>query len=61
MGKETKLRNGTIKEYLIQWKGLPSEDATWVGERILQHPALFLLEDKQIWEGKTIMSPQIKH
>ena len=61
MSKQRKLRNRTIKEYLIQWKGLPSEDATFVGEQILQHPALFLLEDKQIWEGKTIMSPQIDH
>ena len=61
IGRERKLRNKTIKEYLIQWKGFPSEDATWEGEQILQHPALLLLEDKQIWEGRTIMSPQLDH
>ena len=32
MAKERKLRNITIKEYLIQWKELLSEDATWEGE-----------------------------
>ena len=51
MSREKKLRNRTIKEYLIQWKGFPSEDATWEGEHILQHPALLLLEDNHIWEG----------
>ena len=61
MSREKKLRNRTVKEYLIQWKGLPSEDATWEGEQILQHPALLLLEDKQIWEGRTVMSPQSDH
>jgi hypothetical protein len=33
------------------------EDATWEGEQILQHPDLILLEDKQFWEGETMMSP----
>ena len=61
MGRERKLRNKTIKEYLIQWKGFPSEDDTWEGEQILQHPTLILLEDKQIWEGRAIMSPQFDH
>ena len=28
IGRERKLRNRTIKEYLIEWKGLPSEDVT---------------------------------
>ena len=57
MGRERKLRNKTIKEYLIHWKGLPKEDATWEGKQILQHPALLLFEDKQIWEGRIVMSP----
>jgi hypothetical protein len=30
--KERKLRNRTIKEYLVKWKDLPIEDATWEGE-----------------------------
>jgi hypothetical protein len=38
--RERKLRNKSIKEYLIKWKNLPIEDATWEGEHILQHPGL---------------------
>ena len=45
--KERKLRNRVIKEYLVQWKELSPEDATWEGEQVLQHPSLKLLEDKQ--------------
>jgi hypothetical protein len=30
--RERKLRNMSIKEYLIKWKNLPIEDATWEGE-----------------------------
>ena len=45
--RERRLRRRTIKEYLVQWKDLPSEDATWEEENILQHPNLKLLEDKQ--------------
>ena len=40
----------------VQWKGFPSEDATWEGEQNLQHPGLLLLEDKQTWEGRIVMS-----
>jgi hypothetical protein len=29
--REQKLRNRTIKEYLVKWKDLPIEDATWEG------------------------------
>jgi hypothetical protein len=54
---EWRLRNRFIQEYLVIWRGLPIEDATWEGEQILQHPDLELLEDKQYWKGKTIMSP----
>ena len=49
--RERRLRSITIKEYLVQWKYLPSEDATWEEENILQHPNLKLLEDKQYWVG----------
>ena len=55
--RERKLHNRTVKEYLIKWKDLPYEDATWEGESILQHPALRLLEGKQSREGRTVMSP----
>jgi hypothetical protein len=54
--RERKLRNRSIKEYLIKWKNLPIEDATWEGEKILQHPGLQLLEDKQSQAGRTVMS-----
>ena len=33
--RERRLRSRTIKEYLVQWKDLPSEDATWEDENIL--------------------------
>lgn len=55
--KERKLRNRIVREYLIRWKELPYEDATWEGKSILQHPALRLLEGKQSREGRTFMSP----
>jgi hypothetical protein len=32
------------------------EYSTWEREKILQHPNLMLLEDKQSWEGRTAMS-----
>ena len=52
-----KLRNRVIREYLVKWKELPMEDATWKGEQVLQHPSLQLLEDKQFQAGRTVMSP----
>ena len=55
--RERRLRTRTIKEYLVQWKDLPSEEATWEDEQILQHPNLALNEDKQYWVGRTVMSP----
>ena len=54
--RERKLRNRAIQEYLVKWKELPTEDATWEGEQVLQHPSLQLLEDKQYQAGRTVMS-----
>ena len=54
--RERKLRNRVIREYLVQWKKLPPEDATWEGEQVLKHPSLKLLEDKQSQAGRTVMS-----
>eukprot|EP00253_Pinus_taeda_P023004 PITA_23004 len=45
--RERQLRSRTIREFLVRWKNLPDEDATWESEKILQHPSLQLLEDKQ--------------
>lgn len=55
--KERSLRKRTIREYLVKWKNLPLEDATWENDEILQHTGLQLLEDKQSWGGRTVMSP----
>ena len=49
--RERKLLNRTIQEFLVRWKNLPDEDATWQSEKILQHPSLQLLEDKQHFAG----------
>ena len=36
--RERKLRSRIIQEFLVKWKDLPIEDATWEGEQVLQHP-----------------------
>jgi hypothetical protein len=33
--QEMKLRNRSMKEYLIKWKNLPIWDATWEGEQMI--------------------------
>jgi hypothetical protein len=38
--REHKLRNMTIKEYLIKWKNICIEQPTWEVEKILTHPRL---------------------
>ena len=45
--RERRLRSRTIKEYFVQRKDFPCEEATWGHEKILQHPNLSLLEDKK--------------
>jgi hypothetical protein len=54
--REQKLRSRVMRECLIIWRGLLVEDMTWESEQVLQHPGLVLLEDKQFWEGRTVMS-----
>jgi hypothetical protein len=55
--QEKKLRKRSIKEYLIRWKDLPIEDATWENEQVVREIGLELLEDKQFLAGETVMSP----
>jgi hypothetical protein len=55
--REKRLRNRSIKEYLIRWKDLPIEDATWEQEHVVREACLELLEDKQFQAGETVMSP----
>jgi hypothetical protein len=54
---EKRLRNRSIKEYLIKWKNLPIEDASWEGEHVLQHIYSELLVGKQFQAGETVRSP----
>ena len=55
--RERHLRIRVVKEYMIRWRNLPGEDATWEGENILQHPSLQLLEDKQHFGGEDCNIP----
>lgn len=55
--REQKLRSRTIKEDLVKWKDFPFEGATGEGEQVLQCLGLKLLEEKQYWMGRTVMSP----
>ena len=55
--RERQLRNRVIKEYLIQWRNIPDEDATWEGEKILQHPSLMFLEEKKLLRGEDCNIP----
>eukprot|EP00253_Pinus_taeda_P014443 PITA_14443 len=49
--RERQLRSRTVQEFLMRWKNLSDEDATWENEKILQHQSLQLLEDKQHFAG----------
>ena len=53
--RERQLRSSMVREFLVRWKNLPDEDATWESEKILQHPSLQLLEDKQHFAGEAVI------
>jgi len=50
--REWRLKSRIVMEFLVQWKNLPDEDATWEGEHILEHSALSLLEVKHLCQSK---------
>jgi hypothetical protein len=55
--KEKRLRNKSLKEYLIKWNNLPIEDASWEGEQVLQRIDSEILVGKQFQARETIRSP----
>jgi hypothetical protein len=55
--REKRLRKRSIRKYLIKWKNLPIEDATWESEQVLQEKGSELLLGKQFLVGETVMSP----
>ena len=53
-----RLRTKDIKQYLIKWKNLSIEDATWEDEGFLQqHARLFNVEDNVGLRGKCMLHP----
>ena len=55
--RDKKLRKISIEKYLLKWKNLPIEDATWEGEQMIQEIGPELLVGKQFLAGETVMSP----
>jgi hypothetical protein len=54
---EIKLRRRSIKKYLVKWKNLSIEDASWESEHVLQETGSELLVGKQFLARETAMSP----
>jgi hypothetical protein len=55
--RDKNLRKRSIKEFLIKWKDLHVEDATWESEQVVREIGLELLEDKKLLAGEIVMSP----
>ena len=53
-----KLRNKTLTQYLIQWKNLPVEEATWENEEFIQkNPHLVSIEDNTSFKRGGMLRP----
>ena len=54
---EKKLCRRSIQEYLMKWKDLPIEDATWENEQVMRETSSELLVSKQFLAAETVMYP----
>ncbi|MCO5597304.1 hypothetical protein L7F22_051380 [Adiantum nelumboides] len=51
--REKRLRNRTLHDYLVAWKGLPLTDATWESEALIRkHFPLLIIEDADLRRGR---------
>ncbi|MCO5555871.1 hypothetical protein L7F22_009416 [Adiantum nelumboides] len=51
--REKRLRNRTLHDYLVAWKGLPLTDATWESEALIRkHFPLLIIEDVDLRRGR---------
>jgi hypothetical protein len=54
-----KLQNRAITEYLVKWKNLPVEEATWEDDFFMHtHPWLSSVEDNTCLKGRGMLSPR---
>ena len=52
---EKTLQNDTVKEYLVRWRHLSLDDATWEGEPFSSTRHCICLRTSIIWDGRTVM------
>jgi hypothetical protein len=57
--REKQLRNREVREYMVKWKNLPIQDATWENEQVLQQAGAKLLVGKQFPVGERLYCPPL--